>query len=266
MAESTLYQFTGSTLEPVDRVQGADARVVAADSWRVKDGYAVAVEWHRARFARSIADHRPELSRAVEDFFSEMVALIPPTGEWFPRVECVETSSGAVFRFLQRVAPPQLTEVVLATAANDPRTTPTTKGPDLDALMALRRSVSATGATEAVIVTEDTVIAEGAYSSLVAWSKNGQELWVVDPAIPRIASVTEAVLVDIAHEQGVRVSPRQMTPADLEGHAVWILSALHGIRVATDWVDGPTLAKNDDLAAAWRALRHNRARNIHGIL
>lgn len=265
MSESTLYQFTGTTLEPVDPAHGEDARMVAADSWRVAHGYAVALGQHHARFARAVAEHRPEAAGGVEKFFASAVALIPPTGDWFPRVECVETSSGPVFRFLQRVSPPRLTEAVLATAADDPRTTPTTKGPDFDALMALRRSVSAAGASEAVIVAAGTVIVEGAYSALVAWSKNGQELWVVDPALPRIASVTEAVLVGLASEQGVTVVHKKMTPGALEGHAVWILSALHGIREATEWVGGPTLTRQPALATRWRALLQDTAQNSEAV-
>jgi branched-subunit amino acid aminotransferase/4-amino-4-deoxychorismate lyase len=251
MAESTLYEFTGSSLEPVNQRRGASQRVIAADSWLVVDGRVVAFDEHWDRFTRAVMTHQPQMAASLEGFFLDAVRLIPSAGRWFPRVECVASAAGPVLRLLHRVAPPRLTEAVLATAPSDPRTSPRTKGPDLDALMALRRAVEPTGATEAVILTPEGFIAEGAYSALVAIPPEGDELWVVESGIARIASVTETVVVAIAQGEGVRVLPRVMTPDALEGHAVWILSALHGIREATAWIGGPHLFPNPALRQHW---------------
>lgn len=252
MAESTLYQFTGSALEPVTWCQMTDDTVVAADSWRVVDGRVVGLDKHLDRFRGSVNRHSPASSGTVDAFITSALALLPRTGQWFPRVECVSTPHGDLFRFYHRVAPARLTDAVLATADHDPRTQPTTKGPDLDRLMALRKSVGAQGATEAVILTADGAIAEGAYSSLVAWRLGGNQMAVVDSAIPRIPSVTEQTLIGLAHAQGISVVEETMTPESLEGAMVWVVSALHGIRQATAWVNGPTVHTDDQHYKTWQ--------------
>ena len=59
-------------------------------------------------------------------------------------------------------------------------------------------------------------------------------------------------MLDIARREGVRVEERTLFPQDLDNATVWILSALHGIRQATAWVDGPTLSRSQSLRDAWR--------------
>jgi branched-subunit amino acid aminotransferase/4-amino-4-deoxychorismate lyase len=251
MAESTIYQFTGSELTPVTWCQPGQETVVTADSWRVVKGQAVGLHHHLERFRRSVEKNAPDEVARVDAFISQALSLIPGTGEWFPRLECVATPHGHLFRFYHRAAPERLTTAVLATAPHDPRTQPLVKGPDLDALMALRKNVAPTGATEAVIVTPDGFIAEGAYSSLIIWPPDGDEMWVVDQSIPRIPSVTELLVTDIAGSKGIAVVDKTLKPEDLDHHAVWVVSALHGIREATSWVDGPRLARDSDKAHAW---------------
>jgi branched-subunit amino acid aminotransferase/4-amino-4-deoxychorismate lyase len=79
-------------------------------------------------------------------------------------------------------------------------------------------------------------------------------MWVVGGDIPRIPSVTEEVVADIARSEGMTVVEKKMRPEELDHHAVWVVSALHGIREATSWVDGPLLARDLEGARAWRAL------------
>jgi hypothetical protein len=43
-----------------------------------------------------------------------------------------------------------------------------------------------------------------------------------------------------------------VTPAELDGTELWALSALHGIRIVTSWVDGPQLAEQPGRLATWR--------------
>jgi len=254
MAESTLYQFTGSELTPVTWCQPGQEIVVTADSWRVVEGQAVGLSHHLERFRRSVEKNAPDEVARVDTFISQALALIPATGEWFPRLECVSTPHGHLFRFYHRAAPERLTTAILATAPHDPRTQPLVKGPDLDALLALRKHVAPSGATEAVIVTPDGFIAEGAYSSLIVWPPGGGEMWVVGGDIPRIPSVTEEVVADIARSEGMTVVGKKMRPEELDHHTVWVVSALHGIREATSWVDGPLLAHDLEGARTWRAL------------
>lgn len=260
MAQSTVYQFTGTSLEPVTWCRSGAETVIAADSWRVSDGTAVAVPHHIARFRAAVETAAPEVAGQVSDFVARAVSLAGQPGEWFPRLECVATAHGPSFRYYHREAPERLSEASLVTAPRDPRTHPLTKGPDLEALLALRQEVAPLGATEAVILTPEGVIAEGAYSSVVVWPEGGgDELWVVDKAIPRIPSVTEAVVVEMAHSEGVSVVEKVMRPAELEGAEVWILSALHGIRLATHWVDGPDLLAIPSRRARWQDRLLDRA-------
>lgn len=254
MAESTIYQFTNSGMVAVTWCQPGTERVAVADSWRVVDGFAVGLTRHLERFRRSVADRAPEAESTVDNFLSTAMSLIPSTGEWFPRVECVETPHGHLFRFYHRHAPERLRTAILATASHDPRTHPRHKGPDLERLMALRKEVAPRGATEAVIITPDGFIAEGAYSSIVVWPPGEAEMWVVDPDIPRIPSVTEASLSAIARQQGVTVVPKKMHPASLHHHTVWVVSALHGIREATSWVGEGPLASGGEFTESWRQL------------
>lgn len=252
MAKTTLYQFTGSDMTPVTWCQPGEEAVLVADSWRVVEGYAVGLTHHLERFRRSIAQQAPDEVARVDDFISAAVNLIPDTGEWFPRLECVTTPHGRLFRFYHREAPERLSTATLATAPHDPRRQPLVKGPDLHALMALRKEVAPTKATEAVILTSEGYIAEGAYSSIIVWPPGWAEMWVVDSDIPRIPSVTEHVLANIARLEGIPVREKKIRPGELNQHAVWVVSALHGIREATSWVDGPTLAHNDKKTQWWR--------------
>jgi len=251
MAETTLYQFTGSDLTAVGWCQPGQETVVVADSWRVVEGQAVGLAHHLDRFRRHVAHAAPQEVSQVEAFIDAALALLPDSGEWFPRLECVATPHGHLFRFYHREAPPRLTTAALATAPHDPRAQPLVKGPDLDALMALRKEVARSGATEAVILTAEGFVAEGAYSSVVVWPPGQTEMWVVDAEIPRIPSVTEKVLAGIAHSEGIAVVGKKMRPDALDEHVVWVVSALHGIREATLWVDGPMLARDTQLARSW---------------
>jgi branched-subunit amino acid aminotransferase/4-amino-4-deoxychorismate lyase len=124
--------------------------------------------------------------------------------------------------------------------------------------MALRQSVSHLGANEAIIVSPDGHIVEGAYSSVIAWPAGGNEMWVVEGSIPRIPSVTEAALVGLARERDISVVEKRFTPHDLEGASVWVASALHGIRRVTHWAGGPRVREDQDHWQLWQGLLLNR--------
>jgi hypothetical protein len=213
-----------------------------ADSFLVDDGRVVALAEHRARF---LAD-----SGFAEPGWRAALAAVPASGAWFPRVE--KRSGIGHPQLVLRPAPPRTATVVLATAARDPRRSPFVKGPDLDALAVVRADAQAAGAGEAVLLAPSGRVVEGT-SSALAWWRAGA-LHVVDPALPRLRSVTEGVVRALAAESGVDVVPALATPAELEGAEVWSLSSLHGIRAATAWLDGPRLAQPDPARlAAWRA-------------
>ena len=180
------------------------------------------------------------------------MSTIPAEGSWFPRIEAVETPGGATLRYRERPAPPWSSEVVIARAPHDPRRLPHTKGPDLEALLALRTQVAPVGATEAIITTADDLLVEGAYSSLMIWRAGHDYPPVIPPATPHLPCITEAVLTDYSRSAGIPIVAEDLSVSTLEGAEVWILSALHGIRVATAFVEGPSLGMVPGRRELWQ--------------
>jgi branched-subunit amino acid aminotransferase/4-amino-4-deoxychorismate lyase len=125
------------------------------------------------------------------------------------------------------------------------------KGPDLERLAALRTEAEGRGADEAVILSPDGTVVEGNYTSLVWW--RGDALCTVAEAVPRLPGVTEKSLVTLATALGVEVLPDEVLPDELGGREVWALNSLQGIRIATHWIDGPTLAEKPGRLRLWRA-------------
>lgn len=212
-----------------------EGRLLVADSWRVVDGRVRGLDQHAERFLSAARPHRDD----AEVFWHDAIAALPRTGDWFPRVELRERADGTQLGLRLRPTPPTSTEVVVAAAPFDPRTQPLVKGPDLDALQALRVAVQPRGAGEAIIVDAHNVIIEGAYSGLLWW--RGDTLVRPRDAVPRIPSVTLHLVLEAARAEGVALAEADARPADLEGCELWVLSALHGIRTAVTWVEGPVL-------------------------
>ena len=254
---TTLYQFSGNRLGAIEWCDPTRGSVLVADSWRVEEGDVVGLERHTERFLRSVLAQSQLPENEVVSFLAEVVSTIPRQGSWFPRVELVQTPGGPTLRYRQRPAPAWSTSVVVALTSTDPRTTPLTKGPDLEALLALRQSVSASGAHEALIVNSEGILVEGAYSSLLVWRAD-DELVVTPSPLPRIPSVTEAIVREIAHSERVHISEQPLTQTDLEGREVWIVSALHGIRFVDSVVGGPELASSRHRRDAWQEMWWNR--------
>ena len=236
----------------------ADPRLLVADSWLVDDGSALALDVHRDRFAGSVAEvpGGPDVDE-VSAFWTAAVAMLPRTGAWFPRAELV-TGDGADadgqarlrLRLRLRPAPPRRRSVVLATADRDPRTQPTVKGPDLAALGSLVADARSRGADEAVLLSPEGHVVEGAWSSIVWW--RGDALCLPADDLPRLPGVTVRSLTTLAAVLGVDVLHDHTRPDELDGFEVWSLGALHGIRIVTGWVDGPAPAEEPGRLALWR--------------
>jgi branched-subunit amino acid aminotransferase/4-amino-4-deoxychorismate lyase len=124
------------------------------------------------------------------------------------------------------------------------------KGPDLEAMLRVRTAVQPLGAEEAVILSPDGYVVEGAYSALVWW--RGSILCTVAPEFARVSSVTERSLVGLATALGVETYAEAVTPAELDGTELWSLGALHGPRIVTRWVDGPQTAELPGRLELWR--------------
>lgn len=106
------------------------------------------------------------------------------------------------------------------------------------------------GADEAVILTEDGYVVEGAYSALLWW--RGEILCGPPAAFDRVDSVTARSVLTLARALGIDTHEEAVTPAELDGTELWALSALHGVRIVTAWVDGPSLAEKPGRLAQWR--------------
>jgi branched-subunit amino acid aminotransferase/4-amino-4-deoxychorismate lyase len=198
----------------------------AADSWLVDEGRVRGWDLHWQRFAIAAAQD-------VSALRARLTGGLPATGRWFPRVQC---SDDGELSWQLREAPARLPEVTcLAEPAQDPRAAPRAKGPDLDALVALRAGAAA---GEVLLAGPDGTIREGSLSSLLWW--DGEVLCAVDDAVPILDGVTRRLLLGLARESGVAVSLRRPVVADLAGREVWLTSALHGIRAVSAWLpDGP---------------------------
>jgi branched-subunit amino acid aminotransferase/4-amino-4-deoxychorismate lyase len=232
--------------------------VAVADSFRVAGGAARGVAEHGERFVAGVrtvagaaeADTAAAFWGDALETLRAVVRADPAHPPLFPRVERRERGD---YRLLLRPSPPVADPqrgagVVLATADHDPRQRPRTKGPDLERLSALRTQAQAVGADEAVIVDDRGRLIEGAYSAIL-WT-HGDHLSVVADDAPRIPSVTERLVRGAAERAGRAIAAERPALAELDGAAVWVLSALHGARAANRWIAGPRL-RRDDALDAW---------------
>jgi branched-subunit amino acid aminotransferase/4-amino-4-deoxychorismate lyase len=239
-----------SRLEPVDAVPASFGDVRVADSWLVTDGAMLGLALHRERFFRSavLQGHTLDLS----PFWAAVVAALPRSGEWFPRVDLRAHTDGAVELLLHlRPAPPRTASVVVTTHGGaDPRRTPSIKGPDLERLGLVRTAAAGGGADEVVLVAEDGSVVEGAYSALLWW--RGDALCSPATELARVDSVTARSVLTLAAALGVDVLHERTAPQDLDGREVWALNAVQGIRIVREWHDGPTLAAEPGRLALWR--------------
>ncbi len=235
--------------------------IEAADSWLVSDGLTLALDLHRQRFMTSIPRGR-YLQTDPAAFWDATIATIPDKGDWFPRVELHSRLGGPRLAFRLRSAPERSRSATLATwTGRDPRRTPRVKGPDLEAMLRIRTKVQKLGADEAVLLSRDGYVVEGAYSGLLWW--RGDILCGPPAELERIDSVTTRSVLTLARALGHDTLEEAVTPGELDGTELWVLSALHGIRIATRWVDGPELAEQPGRLAAWRARLDALRRPIH---
>lgn len=261
-----LYQFSGTEFARIDWCDPARQTTLVADSFRLEDGEVVALERHLRRFSDSVAATTDVSAETLEAFLAHLGQMLPSVGSWFPRIEAVETPGGATLRYRERLAPAWNSEVVVARAPSDPRRFPQVKGPDLEALMALRTAVAPLGAGEAIITTDQDYLVEGAYSSLMVWLPGAAHPTVIPSATAHLPGVTEAVLTDIALDTGVPVNEADVRVDDLEGAELWIVSALQGIRIATAFCDGPALVSHPHRRDQWQDLWRKKSRSVREVL
>lgn len=250
----TQFRWHDGRLTPLEYRDPAETGILAADSWLVTDGQVLAIDLHRARFFAAVEQQRPGLSAQLDlvDFWAAAMGAIPRIGQQFPRVELKRVRDAPMLVMRQRTAPElKLSATVTTHQGPDPRTRPTIKGPDTAALLQARAQAQLRGADEAVILDADGHIVEGAYSAILWW--RGGILCAPSPELERVDSVTARSVIALATALGVDVYYEPVTPDDLDSLEVWALSALHGIRIVTSWVDGPAVAEEPGRLHTWRA-------------
>lgn len=247
---STILRWHAAELVTAD-LPLAEGTIVAADSWLVQDGATLGIDLHRQRFLTAVGESSDAADLNAAHFWDAALATLPRTGNWFPRVELQRTENALIFTLTLRPAPELTRSVVLAThSGHDPRRSPTIKGPDTAALLVSRQAAIARGADESVILSPDGMVVEGAYSALLWW--RGDALCVPSPELARVDSVTARSIITLATALGLDVLYEAVPPGELEGLELWAVSALHGIRIVTGWIDGPAPAELPGRLSLWR--------------
>jgi len=244
MSANAISRWQNDQLIEVDPTDVPGVPLNVADSWCVDSGVALALNLHRQRFMDAVPEAQKD---AADIFFTAAIAALPRADVWFPRVELRGTE---FFLNLRPTPERRRATQVITFNGDDPRTHPTVKGPDLEALGALRAQARAHGADEAILVTDDGYVIEGAYSAILWW--RGEILCGPPTEFDRIDSVTARSVLTLARALGVDTHEEAVTPAELAGTEVWVLNALHGIRIVTEWVDGPPVAEKPGRLQKWR--------------
>jgi hypothetical protein len=202
MSTTSIFRWHAGQLQPLEYCEMADTAVAVADSWLVADGMVLALEVHRSRFLGAIPDNHPGLD--PHGFWDAAIAAIPRTGDWFPRVELQVRDGAPLLVFRLRSAPARTRTVRLATHRGpDPRTSPLVKGPDTAALLRVRTEAQGRGADEAVILSREGFVIEGAYSSILWW--RGETLCAPSTGLERVDSVTARSVIALATALGTDV-------------------------------------------------------------
>lgn len=269
MSLHTLSWWNGTSLQPHHTIipqsveagrdtsrnsSTSDGSLLVADSWLVSAGHTLALSLHQDRFISAVRQAEGAFANTklqLDDFWRSAIEGVPRDGDWFPRSE-LQLNNGLPGLFLRlRPAPQRTRSVTVATHRGlDPRTTPLTKGPDLLSLALIRRLAAEEGAEEAIIVSPAGWVVEGAYSSLLWW--RGNVLCAPSLELERIDSVTARTVLALATALGTEIYYESVTPAELDGCEIWAVSALHGIRIVTAWIDGPSPAEEPGRLELWR--------------
>jgi branched-subunit amino acid aminotransferase/4-amino-4-deoxychorismate lyase len=229
--------YRWSTADGLVPCELPDVALLVADSWLVDGGTVRGLERHRRRFTASCAQV-PGLTAAgltaaiLDAFWAAVCASLPGTGRWFPRVELSGGPRQPQLSLRIRPAPPTAASArVWIYDGPDPRRYPRCKGPDLPVLAGLRARASEGGADDALLMNADGVVLEAAHAGVLWWEAD--TLCLPDAGLPVLPSVTAALIRERAGALGVPVSEVRRRPEDLDGSEVWLVNALHGIRVVT---------------------------------
>jgi branched-subunit amino acid aminotransferase/4-amino-4-deoxychorismate lyase len=226
-----------------------DGPLLVADSWLMVDGSVRAMQRHVDRFTRSCLDLAVVSADELRHFWSDALAGLPRSGEWFPRAELVGDPPELHLRM--RPAPVRTDRVrVWLPGESDRRVHPGRKGPDLDALGKLRVEAGRHGAQEALLTTPAGIVVEASSSSVLWWE--GEVLCAPPADIPALPGTTAGLVLELASAQGIPTDRRARLPVELSGKEVWLLNALHGIRLVVGWTGGAISPGAGERFPVWR--------------
>lgn len=234
--DEKLFEFFGTTMSEINDDEVLPGKLEVADSWLVQDGRARHLQEHYSRFAKWVIEKDPSVEFGV--FFKLVTALIPREGSWFPRIEFIVHDGLSQSQLLLKMRKaPELEGTISLWSFNepDPRVSPLIKGPDLSLGLQMRRAAQMHGADEAVLLSPDGFIIEGALSSIV-WFRD-DVLCAPGDDFDWIPSITRQEVFAIAESMGMQTRNEKVKPADLVDLETWALSSLHGIRAVDEWVD-----------------------------
>jgi branched-subunit amino acid aminotransferase/4-amino-4-deoxychorismate lyase len=228
------YRFDSDRFVKVD--YAIAEQLTVADSFLVENGSVRAIQKHFERFRSSI---KSPAGIDFDAFAKAVTELVPREGAWFPRLEYREFQPIGEQFFLRLREAPERTETLTLWSLDepDPRVSPSIKGPDLSLCQKLRRKANLHGADEAVILSPEGFVADGALSAIMWWED--EVLCAPDDSTNWLPSITRELVLEIAQQAGFRVKPKTARPEDLAGCEVWSLSGLQGIRAATAWQGVP---------------------------
>ncbi|MCP2241793.1 aminotransferase class IV [Lentzea aerocolonigenes] len=226
-----------------------DTPLLVADSWLVLDGSVRSLDRHVRRFTRSCLEIGAVTPEQLDGFWRETISVLPRTGAWFPRVELA--GDPATLRLRIRPAPPRGEHVrVWVPDVPDHRRSPARKGPDLQSLTALRAEAEKHGAQEALLRTADGVVVEAASSSVLWWEDD--VLCSPPEEIPALPGTTAGLVLDLAASLEVRTARRARHVDELAGREVWLLNALHGIRLVSELIGCDAAPGSGTRFTSWR--------------
>jgi branched-subunit amino acid aminotransferase/4-amino-4-deoxychorismate lyase len=225
------------------------APLLAADSWLVLDGSVRSLDRHITRFTRACLETGAVTEEELDRFWREAVTVLPRTGAWFPRAEL----AGDPPSLRLRIRPaPRRGEHVRVWVPDEPdrRSHPHRKGPDLELLGGLRAEAERHGAQEALLRTADGIVVEAASSSVLWWE---DDVLCAPPAtIPAVPGTTAGLVRDLAAAQGIPLAQCVRRVEELAGREVWLLNALHGVRLVTAWAGTGVTPGEGERFARWR--------------
>lgn len=238
------YRWNGAEL--VDVTGAPLITLYVADSFLLREGHVAGYRQHLERFSRSA--HTQGLVRPLDTFLDAVTAALPRTGTYFPRIDLTERGE---LELWLRPAPELQEQLIVTTAAHDPRTEPALKGPDIPALTLLREHAQVVGADEAIIVDFQGRVIDGSTTCLM-WFEG--DTAVIPPAEAlRVESITVALVSEFLSTTGTPLQEKWATPQDIASTELYALNALHGIRAVTQWKNGPEVVVNPTRLAALRA-------------